>query len=232
MAIEMTVPLVEGVFRERRNRFVGIVDVGGEPQVVHITNTGRMKELLVDGAAVLLRRANGLTRKTQYTLYMVKKGDIWVALDSTAANVLVYDDLQQYRLKRFSCYETVRREVTYGNSRFDISLQGPEKTMYIEIKCCTLVTEGVARFPDAPTERGRKHAEELIAAVQAGLRGAIIFVVQRNDANLFRPNDATDPDFGIALRAAQLAGVQVLAYKCRVTPHELRLVDEIPVDLS
>jgi sugar fermentation stimulation protein A len=95
--MEISVPLVEGVFRERRNRFVGIVDVGGEPQVVHITNTGRMRELLVDGAEVL-RRADGLTRKTQYTLYMVKKGDIWVLLDYTAANVLVYDELQQNQL--------------------------------------------------------------------------------------------------------------------------------------
>jgi sugar fermentation stimulation protein A len=155
-----------------------------------------------------------------------------VALDSTAANVLISQALQSVELADFGEYQTVRREVTYGCSRFDVALFGPAVTCYIEVKSCTLVVDGVARFPDAPTERGRKHVEELITAVQAGHEGAIIFVVQRSDATAFHPNDETDPAFGKAVRKACQAGVKVLAYKCRVTPEKIELAEAIPVDLS
>jgi sugar fermentation stimulation protein A len=232
MAISIGKALVEAIFLERRNRFVGVVDIEGEQQPVHVLNTGRMKELLVTGARVLLRRADDPLRKTQYTLYMVEKEGLWVALDSTAANVLISQALQSVELADFGEYQTVRREVTYGCSRFDVALFGPAVTCYIEVKSCTLVVDGVARFPDAPTERGRKHVEELITAVQAGHEGAIIFVVQRSDATAFHPNDETDPAFGKAVRKACQAGVKVLAYKCRVTPEKIELAEAIPVDLS
>lgn len=224
--------LIEGVFLERRNRFIGLVDIAGERQNVHITNTGRMRELLLPGARVLLKPAGNPLRKTQFSLYMVFHNDIWVALDSTAANVLVYEALQHKGLSMFTGYHSVRREVGYGGSRFDAALSGEGQTCYIEVKCCTLVVNGEARFPDAPTERGRKHVEELTNAVRSGHGGAVIFVAQRPDAQRFRPNDATDPRFGEALRLAHEQGVKVLAFSCGVTPQELSLGDEIPIDLS
>ena len=232
MAIIIRQALIEGVFLERRNRFVGLVDIAGGRQIVHITNTGRMRELLTPGARVLMKPAGNPLRKTQFSLYMVFHNNIWVALDSTAANVLVYEALQCKRLNMFTGYHSVRREVGYGKSRFDAVLLGDGRPWYIEVKCCTLVVNGEARFPDAPTERGRKHVEELTNAVRTGHGGAVIFVAQRPDAQRFRPNDATDPRFGDALRLAHEQGVKVLAFRCCVTPQELSLEDEIPVDLS
>lgn len=232
LAIVMESALVEGTFIERRNRFVGLVDVQGEQHAVHITNTGRMKELLVSGAHVLLKHASAPLRKTQFTLYMVLKDGIWVALDSIAANVLVYQALLERRLTMFADYHTVRREVTFGQSRFDAALFGEGAACYIEVKCCTLVVNGEARFPDAPTERGRKHVEELAGAVQAGHGGAIIFMAQRGDAQRFHPNDETDPQFGQAVRMARKAGVKVLAFNCNVTPQTIEIKEEIPVDLG
>lgn len=224
--------LIEGIFLERRNRFVGLVEIGGVQQAVHITNTGRMRELLLPGARVLLKPAANPLRKTQFSLHMVFHNGIWVALESTAANVLVYEALRHRELSMFTGYHNVRREVGYGGSRFDAALSGEGPTCYIEVKCCTLVVNGEARFPDAPTERGRKHVEELARAVRAGQGGAVIFVAQRPDAQRFRPNDATDPRFGAALRLAHGQGVKVLAFSCGVTPQELSLGGEIPVDLS
>jgi sugar fermentation stimulation protein A len=232
LAIVIQNTLIEGIFRERRNRFVGIVDIGGEHRDVHITNTGRMKELLIPGAKVLLKPAGDALRKTQYTLYMVLKDGIWVALDSIAANVLIYQALLERRLAKFYGYQSVRREVTFGRSRFDAALIGEETTCYIEVKCCTLVVKGEARFPDAPTERGRKHVEELIGAVQAGYGGALVFVAQREDAQIFHPHDETDPQFGQAVRLAHKKGVKVLAFNCHVTPLKIAIKEEIPVDLS
>lgn len=232
LAIVIQNALIEGIFRERLNRFVGIVDIGGEHRAVHITNTGRMKELLVPGSRVLLKPAGNTPRKTQYTLYMVFKDGIWVALDSIAANVLIYQALLERRLAKFDGYQSVRREVTFGRSRFDAALIGEETTSYIEVKCCTLVVNGEARFPDAPTERGRKHVEELIAAVQAGYGGALVFVAQREDAQRFHPHDETDPQFGQAVRLAHKTGVKVLAFNCHVTPQIIAIKDEIPVDLG
>lgn len=232
LSIVLQDTLIEGTFVERRNRFVGIVDVQGRPQAVHITNTGRMKELLIPGTPVLLKPAGDPRRKTQFTLYMVLKDSLWVALDSIAANVLVYQALVARKLPMFTGYHSVRREVSFGQSRFDAVLWGGEKTCYIEVKCCTLVVDGEARFPDAPTERGRKHVEELAGAVQAGHDGAIIFVAQREDVQRFHPHDATDPEFGRALRNAYDAGVGILAFNCRVTPHDIEIKAQIPVDLS
>lgn len=232
MAIEWSQPLVEAVFVERRNRFVGVVTIEGELHNVHITNTGRMRELLVPGARALLRKAADPLRKTQYTLYMIDKDGIWVALDSLAANVLVLQALQDRQMAMFQDYEYVKREVTYGNSRFDAGLFRQEPVCYIEVKCCTLVVDGVARFPDAPTERGRKHVEELKSAVAAGYEGAIIFVAQRSDAEIFAPNDATDPAFAQAVRSAWQAGVKILAYNCHITPDRMTLQHAIPIDLS
>lgn len=231
MAIVIQEALTEAVFIERRNRFVAVVEIGGRRQEAHVANTGRMKELLIAGARVLLKPGGGAPRKTQFTLYMVMKDGIWVVLDSIAANVLVYQALQEKKLPMFSNYHTARREVSYGHSRFDAGVFGKDTVCYIEVKCCTLVVDGEARFPDAPTERGRKHVEELSGAVKAGYGGAIIFVAQRPDGQAFCPNDATDPDFGQALRRAEQAGVKVLAFNCAVSPRHIALDREIPVFL-
>ena len=126
----------------------------------------------------------------------------------------------------------VRREVTYGESRLDLMLEGASGRCYLETKSVTLVEDdGVALFPDAPTTRGVKHLHTLARVVAEGHRAAAVFVVQRSDANFLSPHDSADPEFGAALRAALAAGVEVRAYRCSVTPEEIRLADSIPVAL-
>ncbi len=138
---------------------------------------------------------------------------------------LLYVSIRADRLEEFAGYAEVRREVTYGPSRLDLVLEGgPDGgRCFIEAKSVSLVKDGVALFPDAPTQRGRHHLGELARAKAEGHRAAVVFVVQRDDATRFSPHDEADPAFGQALREAAQAGVEVYAYKCRVSEGEVTL---------
>ncbi|MBQ7760329.1 MAG: DNA/RNA nuclease SfsA, partial [Acidaminococcaceae bacterium] len=125
----------------------------------------------------------------------------------------------------------LKPECTFGASRFDFYLETEAEKMFIEVKGVTLEEDGVVRFPDAPTERGVKHLQELCACVEAGYKAAVVFVVQMEGMKYFEPNDKTHPQFGEALRHARKAGVQVLAYECKVTPGSLVITKEVPVKL-
>ena len=122
--------------------------------------------------------------------------------------------------------------MVYGESRLDLLLSGGRGLCYVEAKSVTLVEDGVGLFPDAPTERGRRHVETLAQAVREGHRGAVVFVIQREDASSFAPNDTADPDFGRALRKALAQGIEAYAYRCTVTKEEVRLSSAVPVHLE
>ena len=224
--------LVEARFLTRLNRFAALMELDGREVMVHVANSGRLGELLEPGRRMLLAPAPGEHRKTQFDLALVDLESTLVSADARLPNALVAEALELGYLPPFAGYPQVRREVTYGESRLDLMLEGPAGRCYLETKSVTLVVdEGVAQFPDAPTSRGVKHLRTLSQAVAAGHRAAAVFVVQRSDARSLTPYDAADPEFGAALRSAHAAGVEVYAYRCRVTPDEIRLADPIPVNL-
>ena len=223
--------LVEGRFVRRLNRFAALVNVAGADRLVHVANSGRMEELLVEGYPVHLKPAPGDRRKTAFDLPLVNLGHTLVSADARLPNALVYEALEEGRLAQFAGYQSLLREVTYGDSRLDLVVKGRRGKCFIEVKSVTLVVDSVGLFPDAPTTRGTKHVLCLSRAAQEGHRAAVIFVVQRQDAEAFSTNDDADPEFGVALRRAMEEGVEAYAYKCHVTRSEIVLADQLQVRL-
>jgi len=224
--------LVEARFIRRLNRFGALVDMGGGESYIHVANSGRMRELLVEGRRVLLKPAvGGGSRKTAFDLALVDLGYTLASADARLPSLLVYEALKEQRLPQFGRYDVFFREATYGESRLDMALGGPEGTCYLETKSVTLVVDGIGLFPDAPTGRGRKHMGSLSKAARVGHRAAVVFVVQREDAQAFAPNDEADPQFGVALRQAVRDGVEAYAYGCHVTTREIVLAGQLPVRL-
>lgn len=223
--------MIKGRFIQRKNRFVALVDVNGEIFPAHVANSGRLKELLLPGNEVFLIKRNSPHRATPYDLALVKYRDRLVSVDARLPNGLVRDAVNRGELLEFEGYNVARCEVKYGNSRLDMLLEdAAHNRCYVEVKSCTLVDDtGTARFPDAPTGRGRRHLQELAAAVGQGHRGVVVFLVQREDAGIFSPNDTTDPDFGDTLRNVVRIGVEAYAYVCRIDYAEIRISGRIPV---
>jgi len=215
----------------RLNRFAVWVDLDGREEVVHLANSGRLHELLIPGTPALLAPRDSPGRKTRFDLLLVRIGGEWVSADARLPNALVREALAAGALPPFRAYPAVRPEVRYGESRVDFLLEGEGGVCLVETKSVTLVEAGLALFPDAPTLRGVRHLRTLIGARAEGWQAAVVFVVQRGDALAFAPNEPADPLFAQTLREAAAAGVGVYAYRCRVTPREIRLAGEMPVRL-
>ena len=220
--------MVPGVFRDRPNRFIAHVEICGVPETVHVKNTGRCRELLVPGAKVWCQRFDASTRKTKYDLICVEKGQYLINMDSQAPNKAVGEWLSGGGLGKINA---LRPETVHGDSRFDFAFQKDGKQCYLEVKGVTLEDGGICAFPDAPTERGAKHLRGLQRAAQEGFGAYVLFVIQMKPVRFLHPNDATDPDFGSALRQAAAAGVRVLAVDCFVSPAEMRIADFVEVRL-
>ena len=220
----------QGIFLSRPNRFIAYVELDGEVVKCHVKNTGRCKELLIEGVTVFLEEHDNPNRKTKYSLIGVKKGDILINMDSQAPNKVVEEWLKEGGL--YENPSLVKREKTYGNSRFDFYVEAGEKRCFIEVKGVTLEEEQIAKFPDAPTERGIKHIKELCDCRKDGYEAYIIFVIQLKGIVKFEPNIQTQPEFQQALVKAKRAGVHILAYDCLVTQDELWIDQKIDVDLK
>lgn len=229
--MEISNPVIRAKYIKRINRFEAYVDIGGEKALVHVPNTGRCKEILVPGADVILEIRNRPGRKTPYELEFVYKGERLISIDSQVPNRVVFDSLKEGLIPQFSGYDNIEREKTYKNSKFDIRLSRNNEICYIEVKGVTLEIDGIAKFPDAPTERGRKHINELTTAKKDGMRAAVIFLVQMDNIKYFTPNYEMDPEFGAALRAAVSSGVEAYAYTCDVGENYIFLKDSIEVVL-
>ena len=223
--------VVAGRFLARPNRFIAYVEVGGEEIVAHVKNTGRCRELLIPGTTVYLQdwgpEHGG--RKTRYDVIAVEKGSLLVNMDAQAPNKVFAEWAQSGRF--VEGLTLLRPEVKWGNSRFDFCWEAGERRGFTEVKGVTLENNGHARFPDAPTQRGVKHLEELILAKEAGYEAAVCFVLQMEGMRRFSPNDATHPAFGDSLRRAAQAGVRLLAVECHVTPETLDITKEVPIIL-
>lgn len=220
--------MVPGVFLARPNRFIAHVQIGGQTEVVHVKNTGRCRELLPAGAEVFCQRSDNPARKTKFDLITVRKGQRLINMDSQAPNIAAREWLLSGGLGEIS---DLRAEYTHGDSRYDFSFLKDGKRCFLEVKGVTLENDGVCAFPDAPTERGAKHLRGLTRAVGEGYGGYVLFVIQMADVKHLHPNDATDPNFGAALREAAAAGVQVLAVDCRVTVDSMEIGKTVPVVL-
>ena len=221
--------LIPARFLRRVNRFLACVDLDGQETPVHVANSGRLRELFLPGAAVWLKPAPNTGRKTAYDLALVETAGALVSADARLPNDLVAEAAAAGRLDGIPKPVSLRREASFGESRFDLMLESPGGRTYIEVKSVTLVEQGIGLFPDSPTTRGAKHLNTLIGAIQAGHRAAVIFVIQRPDAQAFAANRPADPPLAAALRRAIAAGVDAQAYNCAVTRNEVRLAQRIPI---
>jgi len=210
--------MVSGTFLARPNRFIAHVEIHGQEQVCHVKNTGRCRELLPHGAKVWCQRSDNPARKTKYDLIAVQKGERLINMDSQAPNAAAKEWLLAGGLGNI---EDLRAESVHGDSRFDFSFTKDGKRCFLEVKGVTLEHDGICAFPDAPTERGAKHLRGLTQAARNGFGAYVLFVIQMADVKYLRPNDATDPAFGDALREAANSGVTVLAMDCAVTPDSM-----------
>lgn len=216
-------------FISRPNRFIAIVAVNGREETVHVKNTGRCRELLVPGCTVYLEKSGKAERKTAYDLVAVEKGSMLINMDAQAPNQVFAEWARGGGFR--TDLTALRAETTWGKSRFDFYWEAGEERGFVEVKGCTLEENGLALFPDAPTERGVKHLRELAQAQREGYSCCVCFVLQMKGCHVFRPNERTHPEFAEALREASAAGVRILAVDCCVTPESLCIDTEAPVEL-
>ncbi len=216
-----------GKFLERPNRFLAYIEIDGKKEVVHVKNTGRCAELLQPGAEVFVQESDNPERKTQWDLIGVKKGKRMVNMDSQIPNKVVEEWIRKGNL--FPNATLIKPEKTYKQSRFDLYIEEGERKIFIEVKGVTLENDGVVKFPDAPTERGVKHINELCEAVKDGYEAYVFFVIQMKGAKYFTPNRKTHPEFGHALERASQQGVNILAYDCKVEKDSIEIGKEVPV---
>ena len=206
-------------FISRPNRFIANIEINGQPYVAHVKNTGRCRELLVENATVFVQKADNPNRKTPYDLIGVLKGERMINMDSQIPNKVFGQWAQTGGF--FGNLKLIKAEKTYGNSRFDYYLESETDKIFVEVKGVTLEEEGVVLFPDAPTERGVKHINELCQCVKDGYKAYIFFIIQMDNVKYFTPNRRTHPEFADALKTASEQGVGVYALDCKVTENSI-----------
>lgn len=224
---------VDAVLVRKVNRFLCEVTVDGRTVNAHIPNSGRLAELVRPGKRALLSRSFNPARKTSFTLKSVWHNGRWVCIDSTVPNSIAIELFKSKKFHPFEGYMEARREYSVGGHRFDLLLTDTRRPpMIVEIKSVTLVEKGVAKFPDAPTARGRSHLDTLSSFHQDDFRRAVLFIIQRSDAESFEPNIETDLEFGEALSFAISAGVEVYAVRCRVGRRRISPMGEVRINLA
>ena len=219
---------VQGIFISRPNRFIAHVLVNGKKQICHVKNTGRCRELLIEGVTVILEENDSPSRITKYDLIAVYKGETLINIDSMAPNKVIGEWIECSGI--FGTVSRIKPETKYGNSKFDFYVESGEKKAFIEVKGVTLENDGIAMFPDAPTERGTKHLKELIRAKKDGFDCFVVFVIQMSGCKKFLPNAQTDPVFASQLLYAAQNGVKIIAVDCKVYENELFVGESIKAD--
>ena len=207
-----------GIFKKRPNRFIAYVEINGREEICHVKNTGRCRELLIPGALVFLEESDNPNRKTKYDLIAVEKGNRLINMDSQIPNKVVEEWLKEGNL--FGAEANVLHEVVYGNSRFDLYIENGERKIFMEVKGVTLEENNVVRFPDAPTQRGVKHIQELVKCIKDGYEAYLMFVIQMEDVSYFEPNYDTHPEFATATvmqnTLLMLITLPAFMYLCRI----------------
>lgn len=224
--------LVRGSLIKRYKRFLADVKLEDNSVVIaHCTNSGSMKSCLEDNAPVYLSRASDPNRKTKFTWEMIYINNNWIGINTMMPNKLVYDEVVNKELPGLDDYSIVKREVKYGDSRFDIYCENEREKCFIEIKNVTMKVGKAALFPDAVTTRGKKHLETLIEVKRNGIRAVMIYIVQRMDVDYMGPATEIDPDYADALKRAKTAGVEIMAFQAKVSPTEIKIEKQIPVKM-
>lgn len=224
--------LLPARFVKRPNRFLAHVQKDGQILPAHVPDPGRLKELLLPGAEVMVRHNPGPGRKTDWTLTLVKKDRVWVCINTQIPNAFVGDLLRSAALPEYERFPDIRPETKYENSRIDFLLSSRQEQYWLEVKSVSLVHRRVGLFPDAPTKRGVRHLRHLMELHEKGDRAGVLFMVQRSDADRFAPNGVTDPEFANTLREAHQAGVEMNIYTSEVQPEGISLGKSIPLDLE
>jgi sugar fermentation stimulation protein A len=233
--MRIDLPVLEGKFLRRYKRFFTDVELpDGSVVVAHCPNTGSLKTCLEEGRPAILRDTQDPERKLRHVFQSIRVGKTWVNVDTSLPNQATYEHVVAGQIPELKGYAEAKREVKYGvNSRIDLLLTGAKgERCWVEVKNTTYALDGAAAFPDAVTERGRKHLEELAAQVRLGDRAVQFFFVSRDDVTRFRPAQEIDPDYAAALRVAAKAGVELLAYAHSVTPNSLEVARRLPIDLD
>ncbi len=217
-------PLTEGRLVRRYQRFLADVELpDGSVVTAHTPNTGSMQQCAEPGLKVLLSESDNPKRKLRWSWELVEVNGHWVDINTHRANRVVEEALLAGSIADFEGY-SVRREFPFAQSRIDFMLEGRDEKVLLEVKNVTLCCEPeIACFPDAVTTRGQKHLRDLMAAAGEGWRAVVLFLVQRGEAGAFTPADHIDPEYGRLLRAAHEHGVEVMAYRTRVTSLETRV---------
>lgn len=215
------------LFIDRPNRFVAHVDIDGRVEAVHVKNTGRCKEIFIKGTKVILEEGTNPNRKTKYSIIGAYKNETFINTDSQVPNSVVYDALANNKISQLQDISYAKREVTFGNSRFDIYFESERKKGFIEVKGVTLEKGGICMFPDAPTKRGSKHIRELIKAKKQGYDAYVFFLIQMEDMDHFIPNYKTDPEFASILKEAYGYGVEILVYNSILREDEITIGDNM-----
>lgn len=224
--------LQPATFVKRPNRFLAHLRKDGEIIKAHVPDPGRLKELLVPGVEVMVRYNPGPTRKTDWTLTLVKKDHVWVCINTTIPNAFVGELLSNGKLSEFQTYPEVKAEATHESSRFDFYLKNHQNEYWLEVKSVSLVQNGIGLFPDAPTTRGTRHLNHLMRLKNTGADAGVLFMVQRQDAELFAPNWITDPEFSATLKKVYSAGVEIVVYTTKVSPEGITLGRKLDFDLE
>lgn len=234
--MRFTRELVPATLQRRYKRFLADVELAdGTELTVHCPNPGRMTSCAEPGRPVWISDSNNPKRKLRYTLEMVRMGRTWVGVNTANPNPAVAGFVRRSRIEELAGYDQIETEVSVGASRIDLRLRdgsGGRPDCWVEIKSATLRVGTHAAFPDAVSERGRKHLEELAALVAAGDRAVIFFFVGRADCRRFRPADEVDPAYGTTFRRVVAAGVEPLAYRMRFSRRGIELLDRLPIDLD
>ena len=231
--MRFTSPLIRGTLIQRYKRFLADVRLETDEIVTaHCTNTGSMMGCKEPGSKVYISRSDNLNRKLLYTWELIKTDGRWVGINTLHPNKLVPEAVESGVIVELSGYQSIRREVKVSaHTRLDLCLEGTKGNCFVEVKNVTLAANGTAAFPDAVSERGTRHLQELMRLKRQGHRAAIVFVIQRGDCDSFRPADEIDQEYGRWLRRAINAGVEALPYRAKVTPKEILLTEKIPVKL-
>lgn len=224
--------LVHGFLIKRYKRFLADVKLDtGETVVAHCTNSGSMKSCIETGAEVYLSPVADPARKTRFTWEMIKINGDWVGINTANPNKLAFEAISEGKIPGLTGYTKVVREVTFGDSRFDIYAENETEKCFVEVKNVTMKEGNYALFPDAITTRGQKHLNTLVEVKAAGMRAVMLYVIQRMDVEFFGPAVDIDPDYSEMLRKAAESGVEIIAMQAKVTPDSIEFVRKLPVQL-
>ena len=230
--MEFAHTLIRGTLIKRYKRFLADVKLdSGEIITAHCTNSGTMKSCLEDKAEVYLSPVDDPNRKTKFTWEMIKINGDWVGINTGNPNKLVYEAIKLGHLNKLKGYNEVQREVTFGDSRFDVMAKNDNETCFIEVKNVTLKEGNYALFPDAITSRGKKHLETLIKVKEQGIRAVMVYVIQRIDVEIFSTAKEIDPEYAKTLKLAFEKGVEIIPIQAKVTPDGIEILKELDFEL-